>query len=314
MPIASLKNKSVLTDAGVHSWALLILLSLIWGSSFMLIKKSLVVYGPGEVGALRIVTAGLALMPIAFRHMGRLNLRKKGLLLIIGFVGSFIPAFLFAKAQTQLESSITGILNALTPLFVVIMGALFFRQKFTRRNTIGLIISFAGSVLLVAAGSSGGLGDINFYALFVVAATICYGVNLNVIKNYLADLKPVTITAVSLLFVSPLALGYLLGASSFTEKLASQPGAWEALMYVSILGVIGTSMALILFNKLVQVTNPMFASFVTYLIPIVAVIWGVAYFDETILPLQYAGMFAIVVGVYIAQRKKAKKAVEPVLR
>lgn len=314
MPIASLKNKSGLTDAGVQSWALLILLSLIWGSSFMLIKKSLVVYGPGEVGALRIITAGLALTPIALRHLGRLNLRKKGLLLIIGFVGSFIPAFLFAKAQTQLESSITGILNALTPLFVVIMGALFFNQKFTRRNTIGLIISFAGSLLLIAAGSGGELGDINFYALFVVAATICYGVNLNVIKNYLADLRPVTITAVSLLFVSPLALGYLLGASAFTETLASQPGAWEALMYVSILGVIGTSVALILFNKLVQVTNPMFASFVTYLIPIVAVIWGVAYFDETILPLQYAGMLAIVAGVYIAQRKKAKKAAEPALR
>lgn len=305
MPTALLNSKSAVKNTAILSWALLLILSLIWGSSFMLIKKSLVVYGAGEVGALRIVTAGLALLPVAIRHLHKLNLRHKALLLLIGFVGSFIPAFLFAKAQTQLESSITGILNALTPLFVVIMGALFFNQKFTRRNTIGLIISFAGSVLLVAAGSGGQLGDVNFYALFVIGATICYGVNLNVIKTYLADLKPVTITAVSLFFVSPLALGYLLGASSFTDKLLHQPGAGEALLYVSILGVIGTSMALILFNKLVQLTNPMFTSFVTYLIPIVAVIWGVAYFEEVIYPLQYAGMLAIIIGVYIAQRKKA---------
>lgn len=296
------------------SWALLLILALIWGSSFMLIKKSLVVYGPGEVGALRIVTAGLSLMPVALRHLSKLNLRQTGLLLIIGFVGSFIPAFLFAKAQTQLESGLTGILNALTPLFVVIMGALFFKQKFTRRNTIGLIISFTGSVVLVAAGAGGKLGEVNFYALFVIAATICYGVNLNVIKTYLADLKPLTITAVSLFFVTPLALAYLLSATDFTGKLVLEPGAGEALLYVSILGVVGTSMALILFNKLVQLTNPMFTSFVTYLIPIVAVLWGVAYFGEVIYPLQYAGMLAIIVGVYIAQRKKAKKALREISR
>ncbi len=298
------KSVKVLQNADALSWALLLLLSLIWGSSFILIKKSLVIFGPGEVGALRIASAAIALAPIAIRHLSRLSSRHKRLLLLIGFVGSFIPAFLFAKAQTRLDSSITGILNALTPSFVVVMGALFFSQKFTRQNATGLIISFAGSVLLILAGNSGKLGDINFYALFVIAATICYGINLNVIKVYLPDLKPVTITAVSLLFVFPLALVFLLGFTSFTEKI-SQPGGGEALFYVCLLGVVGTSFALILFNKLVQLTSPMFTSFVTYLIPIVAVIWGVID-GESLFPVHYLAMATIITGVFIANRRRKK--------
>lgn len=302
MPTVLPSPAKAVQNAGAMAWSLLILLTLIWGSSFILIKKALLVYGPGEVGALRIVTAGLALTPVALKKLGRLQRRHLGLLVLIGFVGSFIPAFLFAKAQTQLASSITGILNALTPMFVVIMGALFFRQKFTRRNTIGLVVSFAGSVMLVLAGSGGEIGEINYYALFVVAATICYGVNLNVIKTYLADLKPLTITSVSLLLVLPLALGYLFSFSSFSTQL-SRPGSGAALLYVSILGVLGTSFALILFNKLVQLTNPMFTSFVTYLIPMVAVIWGVLD-GESLYLEHYAGMIAIIAGVYIANHRK----------
>lgn len=306
MPTALSEQPQTQKSPGTLSWGLLLLLTLIWGSSFILIKKALVVYGPGEVGALRILTAALALMPIALKKLKGLSRRHLALLVLIGFVGSFIPAFLFAKAQTQLASSITGILNALTPLFVVVMGALFFHQKFTRRNTIGLIISFAGSVILVLAGSGGQIGEINFYALFVVAATICYGVNLNVIKTYLPDLKPLTITAVSLLLVFPLAFGYLAGLSSFTTQLF-QPGGGEALLYVSILGVIGTAIALIFFNRLVQLTNPMFTSFVTYLIPIVAVIWGVID-GESLYLGHYAGMAAIIGGVYIANHRKKAPA------
>lgn len=302
MPTALLKPPKELQSAGALSWGLLLLLTLIWGSSFILIKKALIVFGPGEVGALRIVTAAIALLPISLKKMKGLSRRHLGLLVLIGFVGSFLPAFLFAKAQTQLPSAITGILNALTPMFVVIMGALFFKQRFTRRNTIGLIISFAGSVILIMAGSGFKAEDINFYALFVVAATICYGVNLNVIKTYLSQIKPLTITAVSLTLVFPLALGYLLGLSSFTGQL-QKPGAGEALLYVSLLGVVGTSVALIFFNRLVQLTSPMFTSFVTYLIPVVAVMWGVID-GETLYGGHYAGMTAIILGVYVAIHRK----------
>lgn len=298
-----LKNAKVLQSAGALSWGLLIFLSLIWGSSFILIKKSLLAYSPGEVGALRITTAALFLIPIALQNLGKVPGNQRWFLLCVGFVGSFLPAFFFAIAQTQLASGVTGVLNALTPLFVVIMGALFFQQTFTRRNTIGLIISLVGTVVLVLAGSSGSLGDINFYAFFVVLATICYGLNLNIIKTYLSNIKPVAITAISLLFVFPIALGYLLGFTEFTYKIQHTEGAWLALLFVSILGVIGTAAALVIFNRLVQLTTPMFASFVTYLIPIIAVIWGVID-GEALYTEHYLGMLAIIAGVYIANHKK----------
>lgn len=297
------KNKKILQNAGAISWGLLIFLSLIWGSSFILIKKSLLAYSPGEVGALRITTAALFLIPIALQNLGKVPKNQRWFLLCVGFVGSFLPAFFFAIAQTQLASGVTGVLNALTPVCVVIMGALFFQQKFTRRNAIGLVVSLAGTIILVLAGSGGSLGEINFYAFFVVLATICYGLNLNIIKSYLSNIKPVAITAVSLLFVFPIALVYLLGFTEFSYKIQHAEGAWMALLFVSILGVIGTAAALIIFNRLVQLTTPMFASFVTYLIPIIAVIWGVID-GETLTTEHYLGMLAIIIGVYIANQKK----------
>lgn len=304
-----LKNKKVLQSAGALSWGLLIFLSLIWGSSFILIKKSLLAYSAGEVGALRIATAALFLIPIALQNLAKVPRSQRWYLLCVGFVGSFLPAFFFAIAQTQLASGVTGILNALTPLFVVIMGALFFGLKFTRRNTIGLIISLTGTIALVMAGSGGSLGEINFYAFFVVLATICYGLNLNIIKSYLSNLKPVAITAISLLFVFPIALIYLLAFTGFTHKIQYTEGAWLALLFVSILGVIGTAAALIIFNRLVQLTTPMFASFVTYLIPIVAVIWGVID-GEALDTGHYLGMLAIITGVYIANQKKKASSIK----
>ncbi len=293
---------SLRTNTRVVAWALLILLAIIWGNSFILIKKSLLAYSAGEVGALRIIAAGLALLPIALKHVWSLNGRNRMLLLVIGLVGSFIPAFLFAKAQTQLTSSVTGILNALTPLFVVLIGAIFFGHRFTVRNAIGLAISFAGSIVLALARAGGDLGAINYYAFFVILATICYGLNLNIIKAYLGSLKPVVITSVSLSLVLPAAVVYLFGFTEFTTHLQTQPTAGWSLLAVATLGVVGTAIALILFNRLVQMTTPMFTSFTTYLIPIVAVIVGVLD-GEILLPMHFLGMAAVIVGVYIANRR-----------
>ncbi|KYG83275.1 DMT family transporter [Roseivirga echinicomitans] len=291
-------------NTNVLAWTLLILLALIWGSSFILIKRGLSVFNAGEVGALRILAACLFLIPISIPKVGKLSFKHLKLLFIIGLVGSFIPAFLFAIGQTQLPSGVTGVLNALTPIFVLIMGVLFFKQEITKRKTFGLITAFVGTVVLLAAGSVGGLRGINFYALFIVLATICYGINLNVIKYYLADLKPLVITSVSLLFMGPLAGIYLLTFTDFSVTLATEEGALEAFGYISLLGVMGTAIALILFNKLVQITNPLFTSTVTYLIPIVALVWG--FWDGEDLGLgQVIGMLAIFVGVYITNKKKA---------
>ena len=284
------------------SWILLIILSLIWGSSFILIKKGLQVFSAMEVGALRIAAASVFLAPIAIGRFYRIKRQHLLLLLEVGFVGSLGPAFFFAIAQTQIPSSLTGVLNALTPMFVALVGVLFFKQHFQKNKILGLAIGFLGTVILILSGSAGQFSHINYYALFVVLATICYGFNLNIIKTYLADLKSLTITSVSLLFVAPASLILLFFFTDFTTKMQTVEGAWLAFGYIATLGVVGTAIALILFNHLVKITTPVFTSSVTYLIPIVAVIWGLLD-DESLYTAHYAGMAAILLGVYLINRR-----------
>ncbi|WP_226390019.1 DMT family transporter [Penaeicola halotolerans] len=290
----------------LQGWGLLILLALIWGSSFILIKRGLLVYSPGEVGGLRILAAAVVLLPFSLPKLKNLSLKDWKNLFVIGLVGSFFPAFLFAKAQTQLNSSLTGVLNALTPMFVIIMGAIFFKARITQRNAIGLMIAFIGVTLLILVKPGSNLmdlGDINSYAFYVLLATICYGLNLNLIKYFLVNIKPLDITSISLALVLPFAAGYLLMGTDFSFKLIHAEGGLRAAGFIVLLGVMGTAIALILFNKIVKVTTPVFASSVTYLIPIVAIMWGI--FDgERILFGHYVGMAAIVFGVWLGNRKR----------
>lgn len=293
-------------ESTLKNWGFLILLALIWGSSFILIKRGLEIFSPGELGAFRIVTAASFLLPLSLPRISRLSAIQIQNLILVGLVGSFIPAFLFAKAQTQLSSSLTGVLNALTPLAVVVVGALFFQSKITKQNALGLIIAFVGVSLLVLVKEGSGFGafsEINRYAFFVILACICYGFNLNLIKFRFVELKPVEITAISLLLVLPLALIYLMAGTQFAYKLANLQGAWKAAGYISLLGILGTALALIIFNRLVKTATPVFASSVTYLIPIVAIGWGV--WDGEILLLgHYLGIAAVILGVWIGNRKK----------
>ena len=289
------------------AWILLLALALIWGSSFILIKKGLIVYSPGEVGALRILAACLFLVPVSIPKLRKLPIKRMKMLFIIGLVGSFIPAFLFAMAQTRLDSGITGVLNGLTPVFVLIVGAIFFAQKITRAAGIGVVLAFIGTALLMLGGNGGGLSGLNYFGLFVVLATICYGLNVNFIKFYLKDINALVITSVSLLFMGPLAGIYLLTATDFSNKLASVEGGFAAAGYIVLLGVMGTAIALVLFNYLVKLTTPLFASFVTYLIPIVALGWGISD-GETLEVGQIAGIGAVLLGVFISNRKKSSSA------
>lgn len=285
------------------AWVLLIILTLIWGTSFILIKRSLVAFDAAEVGALRMFTAGVVLLPFAFSNLKKVKGKNWSSLFIIGFLGSFIPAFLFAKAETNLDSSLAGVLNALTPIFVLIVGALLFAQRFTKSQVVGIIVGFFGTIFLVFAGSKGSMDGINYYGLFVVLATICYGLNANVIKFRVEGLNALTITSISLGMVTPIALVYLLFFTDVTYQVLNQVEAQKSLMYVSILGVMSTALAMGLFNKLIQITTPIFTSSVTYLIPIVAVIWGI-WDGEVLLTGHFIGMFGILTGVYIANRKK----------
>lgn len=290
-------------NQNLQAWGLLITLSLIWGSSFILIKRGLEVFDAGEVGAYRILAAAIFMLPVALPQLRKLSRYHIKLLFGIGLLGSFIPAFLFAIGQTRLDSGITGVLNGLTPIFVLIIGAVFYKQKVGKDKVLGLITAIIGTGVLLLAGSGGDLSQLNFYALFIVAATICYGTNLNVIKFHLADLKPLVITSISVVFMGPLAAVYLFGFTDFTVTVQEAEGAWRALGYISLLGVMGTAIALVMFNHLVQITTPIFTSTVTYFIPVVAIIWGLVD-GEILITGQIIGIVAIFAGVFITNRRK----------
>ncbi|MDI1324277.1 MAG: DMT family transporter [Algoriphagus sp.] len=295
--------------SNLKNWGLLVVLALIWGSSFILIKRGLEVFSPGEVGAYRIVAAATFLLPLSLPRIKTLTSEQAQNLILIGLLGSFIPAFLFPTAQTRLSSSLTGVLNALTPLFVVIIGALFFKSKITRRNAFGLVIAFIGVLILITLKEGSGLNSftgINAYAFFVILACICYGFNLHLIKSRFDSLKSIEITAISLLMVLPLALVYLMAGTEFSYKLVSHEGALKALGFVTLLGVMGTAIALILFNIMVKTASPIFASSVTYLIPVVAIFWGVLD-GEVLLFGHYIGIAAVILGVWVGNRKKVNQ-------
>lgn len=285
------------------AWVLLFLLAFIWGSSFILIKKGLIGLAPEEVGSLRIVAASLFLLPSAIKRFKYADQHKLIYFLSVGLLGSLIPAFLFAIAQTQLESAITGVLNGLVPIFTILIALFFFRQKQTPKVYLGVMIGFLGTAILITAGEGNSLNGINAFALLVVLATICYASNLNLIKQKLNDVHAVTVTSVSLLLVGPLAGVYLFGFTDFWPKLMEVEGTGTATFYICLLGIMGTSIALIIFNKVLQMTDALFASSVTYIIPIFAVMWGVID-GERLYFLHYVGMLAVGLGVYIANRNR----------
>jgi drug/metabolite transporter (DMT)-like permease len=281
---------------------ILLLLALIWGTSFILIKQGLKVFAPDEVGALRVTAAFLFLLPIGVMKIKDLKPGDSFKLLVSGMLGIFIPAFLFATAQTRIPSSIAGILNTLSPLFTMIMGALFFSQRFKGYAILGIAVGFGGTVLLMISRSGGAISGINYYALLVVLACLMYGTNLNWIKANLLHLGSLTITSVGLLFIGPLAAIYLFGFSDFTTKMETAQGAWTALGFIVLLGCMSTSIATVLFNKLVKLTTPLYASSVTYIMPIVSVMWGVLD-GEKLTAGHFAGMAFIIGGVWLANRK-----------
>jgi len=282
---------------------LLIALSLIWGTSFILIKQGLKVFSPDEVGALRVASAFLFLVPVAFQHLKELQKTDYLKLFVSGMLAIFIPAFLFATAQTHLNSSLAGILNTLSPVWVMVIGAVFFSQRFGGWAIFGSAISFGGCIVLAMARAGGGLGGFNSYALLIVLACACYGLNLNFIKFKIPMLAPMTIISVSLLMIAPLAYVYLFGFTEFAHKLSTTEGAWRALGFIVILGLMSTAVANLLFYKLLRISSPLFASSVTYVMPLVSVMWGVID-GEVLLAGHLIGMALILGGVYLANKKR----------
>ncbi|MBE0661097.1 MAG: DMT family transporter [Bacteroidales bacterium] len=253
---------------------MLILLGLTWGSSFILMKKGLLVYSSSEVGALRIVISFLFLLPFALARLKNIKPRTLLILLLAGILGNGAPAFLFAKAQTVIDSSVAGILNSLTPLFTVLVGIIAFKLKLRWFNFLGVAIGMAGAMGLLAVSGSGEFSFKFSYAIYVIIATLLYAINVNIIKTYLKDVDSIGIVALSFMLIGLPVLIYLFTFTDFTLKLSNHPQALTGLGYVAILAIGGTALALMLFNKLLKMTDPVFASSVTYLIPIIAVLWG----------------------------------------
>ena len=281
-------------------WIYLLILSLIWGSSFILIKKGLLGLSAIQVGSLRIIFASFFLLVIGSKSLTLIPKLKWKYIAVTAFLGTFFPAFLFALAQTELDSSVTSILNSLTPLNTLIIGALFFGIGFQRKQLLGVLIGLLGSLLLVYNGAVNNPEQNYYYTLLVILASFCYATNVNLIKKYLSGLSPVSITTgnfVVLLIPSILILVF----SGFPEQIYLEK-TQTAVGFILILGVLGTGIANILFFKLIQLGSPVFAASVTYLIPVVAFFWGLL--DNEMLTLvQFFGAFIILAGVYLSARK-----------
>ena len=286
----------------IYPWFLLILLSIIWGSSPILIKKSLSTLTPFEIGALRISSAAIFLSPFFFKVLNQINKKNFFLLLLSGVIGNLIPYFLYPLAQTEIDSSTSGVLTSLTPFFALLIGGVFYNQKIYKNNITGLIIGFMGTFCLIFFSTENNSINANLYGLLVVLATLFYGINLNLLKYHLVKLDPLTITSTSLFFISPITIWLLISETTFLSNLDKLSDNINEIFYVLILGIVGTAIATIIFYRLVQIRDTVFASSVTYLMPIVAIFLGLI--DGEIINLtQFFGMFLILIGVYWANKK-----------
>lgn len=281
-------------------WFFLVLLALIWGSSFILIKKGLVGLSPYQLGSLRMIFAGIFLLTIGFRTLPKIPLHQWKFMFLTAMLGSFFPAYLFAIAETQIGSSITGVLNALTPFNALVLGTLFFGLQVKRNQLIGVIVGLAGSLLLVFTGDDTGSTTNFLYVFLVYVATLCYGANVNIVKKYLPDLNSLTIaTGNSAAMLIPSLI--ILYCTQFFE-VAHEIKVQHSVLFIMVLGVCGTGIANLLFFRLIKMSSPVFATSVTYLIPIVAFFWGLLD-NEMLSPLQFVGACVILLGVYLSGKK-----------
>ncbi|MEM9681275.1 MAG: EamA family transporter [Bacteroidota bacterium] len=284
-------------------WLYLILLSIIWGSSFILIKKSLLGLSAFQLGALRTIFTGILLLTAGYSSLKGIHRKQWKWVVISGFLGSFFPAFFFAIAETEIDSAVASILNSLVPLNTILLGFAVFRIASTKRQVLGVIIGFIGTAILILKGSELNPHQNYLYAGFVIMSTIMYATNVNIIKRYLQDVKPLSIAAGNYVFLVIPALVILLFTDFFTEERLSNPNLKMSLLYTFILSVFGTALAKVLFNKLIQISTPVFASSVTYLMPMVALMWGILD-GESFSVLQGLASLLILAGVYLSHRRK----------
>lgn len=287
------------------SYLLLLLLAMIWGSSFILIKKGLGYMEATHLGALRVGLTGVLLAPFALRKLKKYNKEELFYLAISGLCGSMGPAVLFALAETQIDSSLAGVLNSMTPIFTLIIGIIVFSLDVNKNKVLGIILGLAGAFMLILTQNGGEIGLENAeYAIFAVIAALLYGVNINIIKKKLSHLPSLDITSVSFTLLLLPVLMYLYG-TGFVDQIYNEPNTIIGIGYVSVLALVGTGLAYLLFNKLIKDSGPVFASSVTYLIPIFAIFWGVL--DGELLDLTaFIWIIFIIAGIILINRPSVK--------
>lgn len=294
-------NANNSTEVSLSSWITLLILSIIWGSSFILIKKALISFDAIQVAALRVTLSAVAFIPLLIFQFRNVDWKKFKWFLIVGLTGSGVPAFLYATAQTEISSSMAGLLNSLTPIFTMLFGVVIFKLVFQWSKLWGVLIGFIGASMLLVFENFNSSIDINvYYGLFIVLGTLCYATSVNLVKEVFQNTSSVIISAVSFFLIGPPA-AIILFSTDITQVFQTDPNAWEAFFYVLILSLFGTVMSTIIFFRLVQKTNAVFGSSVSYLIPIVALGWG--FIDGEILEWYHlTGMGMILLGVYLIRK------------
>ena len=281
------------------SWLVFALLAIVWGSSFILMKEGLKAFNPYQVASLRMLFAGIILLPFAYKAIKRIPKNKLGLVIFSGILGNFIPAYLFCIAETQIDSSLAGILNSLTPMFTIIVGVLFFKVQTSMVKVLGMIIGFIGLSILLGSGKDVSFHNLSFASL-VILATLLYGINVNILSRYMQQLGSLNVASIAFAFLMIPSICVLYFTGYFNTDFGS-PIVLRALAATSVLGIIGTSMATILFYYLVKQAGMLFGSMVTYGIPVVAVAWGI-WDGESLNLIQIGCLGLILFGVYIEQR------------
>ena len=293
----------------LNKWFYLISLSLIWGSSFILIKKALVGLEADQLGSLRIIFSSIIIILIAWKRLSKITRLEWKWITISAFLGSFFPAFLFAFAEKEIDSAVASIINSIVPLNTVVIGMVLFNIRSTKRQIIGVLIGLAGTYMLIMSGIKLNPDQNYLYSGFVILCSFLYALNVNIIKKYLQHLSALTITVghFAVIIIPALIVFYF---SDFDVNSLKNQETIDSIIYVLILAVFGTALAKILFNKLIKISSPVFASSVTYSMLIVSIFWGLVD-GEKFSIYQLIATIIIILGVLLTNKKSIPKNLNP---
>ena len=283
-------------------WFYLAILSLIWGSSFILIKKGLVGLSSYQLASLRIIFAAIVIFIYSYNSLVKIPKKSWKWILITAYTGTFFPVYLISYGQTEIESGLASIITTITPINTLIVGIIFFGLVYTKKQLLGLLIGLIGAILLIYEASEADINVNIYYSFFIYMTTVGYAASVNLIKNYLTDISPEAVTAGIFISISPPAL-LVLFLSDFSSLNLEDKEVLNSIIFVFILGVFGSAIAQTLFNKFVKIASPLFAAAVTYTMPIIAIFWAILD-GETLTIMQFFATAIILIGVYMVNKKK----------